>query len=131
MASIKQMWEVLKDGACIGSDLDTGFNEYVIAMILCGRESFVEGIDRKPAEFIPVDLDACVRATAALRLCMQGIEEEERRRRGLITNKRANLNYPKATPPIVHRIMRIVRFNYLKRIQRLKLHHATGKQING
>jgi hypothetical protein len=86
--------------ACIVSDLDTGgfFNEYVIAMILCGRESFVEGIDRKPAEFIPVDLDACVRATAALRLCMQGnpdvyrehiaamdqgMEEEERRRRGL------------------------------------------------
>jgi hypothetical protein len=100
MASFKQMWEVLKDGARIGSDLDTGgcFNEYVIAMILCGRESFVEGIDRKPAEFIPVDLDACVSATAALRRCMQGnpnvyrdhivamdqgIEEEERRRRGL------------------------------------------------
>jgi hypothetical protein len=74
MASFKQMWEVLKDGARISSDLNTGgcFNEYVIAMIMCGHESFVEGIDRKPAEFIPVDLDACVSTTAALRRCMQG-----------------------------------------------------------
>jgi hypothetical protein len=100
MASIKQMWEVLKDEGRIVSDLDTGgcFDEYVMAMLLCGRESFLEGIDRKPVEFIPVDLDACVSAMAALRRCMQGnpdmyrdhiaamdqgIEEEERRRRGL------------------------------------------------
>jgi hypothetical protein len=53
-------------------------------------------IDRKPAEVVPADLDACVRATEALRQCMQckpdifrdyiiamekGIEEDERMRR--------------------------------------------------
>jgi hypothetical protein len=53
-------------------------------------------LDRKPAEVVPADFDECVRATAALRQCMQckpdvfreyiiamdkGIEDDERMRR--------------------------------------------------
>jgi hypothetical protein len=100
---IKRYWESTKNQLARYADVwrvvyDMGkgecFDEFCTALEQCDRDWNCH-VDRKPAEVVPTDLDKCVRATAALRRCMQrkpdvfreyivamdkGIEENERMR---------------------------------------------------
>lgn len=105
--SIKRYFESTKNKLAKYADLgriayDMGAGgcgpEFNMALEQCDREWHTRSIaiDRKPAELVPVSVESCVKATAALRQCMQrnpdffrehiaamdkSIVEDERRRR--------------------------------------------------
>ncbi|KAM0930302.1 hypothetical protein ACQ4PT_001044 [Festuca glaucescens] len=70
-----------RDADRVVSDMDAGgcLKKFKAALGQCDRDWYTRsgsGVDRKPAEVVPVDLDACVKATAALRRCMQAHKPE-------------------------------------------------------
>jgi hypothetical protein len=86
--------------AIVCHDINAGecFDEWARAIVTCDRDSITRTpFERKPGDVVlPFDLDMCIKATAALRRCMQrnpvifkehivamdeGIAQEERRRR--------------------------------------------------